>query len=78
MDLSAPLHVLLLAFAPAVMWGFTPVIEKRALSDGGTPLQAALVVVLVDSSVYLVALAAFQDDPFGGVTLGTVAVFAAD
>lgn len=77
MDLSAPLPVLLLAFAPAVMWGFTPVIEKRALSDGGTPLQAALTVVVVDSAVYLVALAAFQDDPFSGLTLGTLAVFAA-
>ena len=77
MDLSAPLPVLLLAFAPAVMWGFTPVIEKRALSDGGTPLQAALTVVVVDSAVYLVALTVFQDDPFSGLSLGTLAVFAA-
>ncbi len=77
MDLSAPPAVLLLAFLPALMWGFTPVIEKRALSDGGTPLQAAFTVVVVDSSVYLVALALLQDDPFGDLTLGTLAVFAA-
>ena len=76
MDLSAPLPVLLLAFAPAVMWGFTPVIEKRALSAGGNPIQASLTVVLVDSTVYLVALAVFQNDPFGGISLGTVAIFA--
>jgi uncharacterized membrane protein len=77
MDLSAPPVVLLLAFFPALAWGFTPVIEKRALSDGGTPLQAAFTVVVVDSSVYLVALAVLQDDPFGDLTLGTLAVFAA-
>jgi drug/metabolite transporter (DMT)-like permease len=59
------------------MWGFTPVIEKRALSDGGTPLQASLVVVLVDSFIYLAALALFQDDPFGGLRLETIAVFVA-
>ncbi|KAB1185433.1 MULTISPECIES: DMT family transporter [Haloferax] len=77
MDLSAPISVLLLAFAPAVMWGFTPVIEKRALSEGGGPLQASLVVVLVDSAIYLAALAVFQDDPFGGITLGTIGIFVA-
>jgi drug/metabolite transporter (DMT)-like permease len=76
MDLSAPLPVLLFAFVPAIMWGFTPVIEKRALSGGGRPLQAAFVVVLVDSVVYLLALALLVDDPFGDVTLGTVALFA--
>jgi uncharacterized membrane protein len=76
MALSAPPAVLLFALAPAVMWGFTPVIEKRALSDGGTPLQAALTVVVVDSTVYLLALAVLRDDPFGGLTLPTLAVFA--
>jgi uncharacterized membrane protein len=77
MDLSAPPAVLLLAFVPAVMWGFTPVIEKRALSGGGTPLQAAVTVVVVDSSVYLIALAFLEPNPFGDLTLGTLAVFAA-
>ncbi|WP_439028616.1 EamA family transporter [Haloarchaeobius sp. DT45] len=77
MALSAPPAVLLLAFVPALLWGFTPVIEKRALSDGGTPLQAALTVVVVDSAVYLLALALFNPDPFADLTLETVAVFAA-
>jgi len=77
MALSAPLPVLALSMLPAVLWGFTPVIEKRALSNGGTPLQAAVTVVLVDSAVYLVALAALNDDPFGGLTVETLAVFAA-
>jgi uncharacterized membrane protein len=77
MALSAPPSVLFFALVPAVLWGFTPVIEKRALSEGGTAFQAAFTVVLVDSSVYLVALALVQDDPFGDLTLGTLAVFAA-
>ena len=77
MALSAPPSVLLLAFAPAVMWGFTPVIEKRALSGGGTPLQASLTVVVVDSSVYLLALALLDPTPFADLTLETAAIFAA-
>jgi DME family drug/metabolite transporter len=74
--LSAPLEVVALAMVPAVLWGFTPVIEKRALSDGGTPLQAAVTVVLVDSSIYLVAIAALEPTPFAGITLETLGVFA--
>nr|WP_264475326.1 DMT family transporter [Halorubellus salinus] len=61
---------------PAVLWGFTPVIEKRALSDGGTPLQASLVVVLADSTIYLAAIALLEPTPFGGISIETLAVFA--
>jgi drug/metabolite transporter (DMT)-like permease len=75
--LSVPPEVYLLALVPAVLWGFTPVIEKRALSGGGRPLQAALVVVVVDSSLYLLALLARGEVPFVDLTVETVAVFAA-
>ena len=74
--LSAPPEILALALVPAVLWGFTPVIEKRALSDGGTPLQASLVVVLADSAIYLAAIALLEPTPFGGISLETLAVFA--
>ncbi|WP_323674690.1 DMT family transporter [Halorubellus sp. PRR65] len=73
--LSAPLSVVALALVPAVLWGFTPVIEKRALSNGGTPLQASLVVVLVDSTIYLAAIALLEPAPFEGVSVETFAVF---
>ncbi len=74
--LSAPLDVVALSLLPAVLWGFTPVIEKRALSDGGTPLQASLVVVLADSTIYLAAIALLEPSPFRGISVETLAVFA--
>jgi drug/metabolite transporter (DMT)-like permease len=73
---SVPPTVYLLALLPAVLWGFTPVIEKRALSGGGRPLQAALVVVVVDSTLYLLALVARGEVPFADLSLSTLAVFA--
>lgn len=76
MALSAPPEILALALVPAVLWGFTPVIEKRALSDGGTPLQASLVVVLADSAIYLAAIAVLEPTPFGGISMEAFAVFA--
>jgi uncharacterized membrane protein len=77
MTLSAPMHVLVLALVPAVLWGFTPVIEKRALEGGGTPLQAALTVVVVDSTIYVAALAVTEPDPFGDIGVESLAVLAA-
>lgn len=78
MDASAvPPLILALSLAPAVLWGFTPVIEKRALSGGGRPLQAALVVVVVDTVLYVLALLARGEVPFVDLSAGTLAVFAA-
>lgn len=75
-DLSAPLVVYALAFVPAVLWGFTPILSKRGMSNGGGPLQAALVVVLVDSVLYLLALTFLQPGvPFGDLTTEALAVF---
>lgn len=56
-DLSAPLVVYLLALAPALLWGVGPIVDKRAMARGGHPLQAALVVLLVDVSLFALALA---------------------
>ncbi|SFR61462.1 EamA family transporter [Halogeometricum limi] len=72
---SVPLAVYALSLAPAVVWGFTPVIEKRALSGGGRPLQAALTVVVVDTILYLLALLARGEVPFADLSAETLAVF---
>jgi drug/metabolite transporter (DMT)-like permease len=74
--LSAPLEIVAVAMVPAVLWGFTPVIEKRALSDGGTPLQATATVVIVDSTIYLAAILLLEPAPLDGITLATLGVFA--
>lgn len=41
-----------LAILPSLLWGFSPILSKRALSDGGDYLQAAFVLVLVCGTVY--------------------------
>lgn len=70
-DLSAPLEVYAFALVPALLWGFEPIVSRRGLAAGGTPLQASVVVVAVDSTMYWLALAAF-----GG--LGAVAALPTD
>lgn len=87
---SAPLEVYALALVPAVLWGFAPVFSKRGMSAGGEPLQAALVVVTVDSLLYWLALVALYvldlapsltpgrsagASLFPGLTLSTLALF---
>jgi len=41
-----------LAILPSILWGFTPILSKRGLSDGGDYLQASFVLVLVSGTVY--------------------------
>lgn len=50
--------VVALALLPAVLWGFSPILSKRGMAGGGSSLQASLVVVAVDSTIYGVALLA--------------------
>lgn len=57
-ELSAPLLVYVLALAPALLWGFGPILDKRAMFEGGSPLQATVVVLLVDASLFALALVA--------------------
>lgn len=77
---AAPPVVYALALVPALLWGFSPVLSKRGMSEGGASLQAALVVVIVDSSLYWAALAALAlfvpGERFVGLTPGALALFA--
>jgi drug/metabolite transporter (DMT)-like permease len=75
-DLSAPLVVYVLALVPAVLWGFSPILSKRGMASGGATLQAALVVVTVDSLLYVLALAFFRDGPpFADLSLEALGIF---
>jgi drug/metabolite transporter (DMT)-like permease len=74
---AVPPVIFALSLGPAVAWGFTPVIEKRALSNGGRPLQAALTVIVVDTVLYVLALLARGEVPFVDLSAGTLAVFVA-
>ncbi|MFC4407991.1 DMT family transporter [Haloarchaeobius iranensis] len=60
MVVDADVTVYLLALLPAVIWGFTPVLDKRGMSADGTALQAALTVVVVDLSLFVLALLALH------------------
>ena len=74
--LAAPPEVYALALVPALLWGFSPVLSKRGMAAGGTSLQASLTVVVVDSSLYLVALLATQGlDLFAGLRPATLGLF---
>lgn len=74
---GTPLIVYALALVPAVLWGFGPILDKRGMDAGGDSLQAALVVVVVDSVLYWVALAVVSwPDPFAGLTPRLVGLFA--
>jgi uncharacterized membrane protein len=71
---SADVYVF--ALIPAVLWGFSPVFEKRGMAGGGTALQAAFVVVIVDTAVYWVALVASGGGaPMAGVDAVGLTVF---
>jgi DME family drug/metabolite transporter len=65
-----------LALVPAVLWGFSPILSKRGMAGGGSSLQASLVVVAVDSTLYWVALAALDGTAaLAGVSTAAVALF---
>ncbi len=67
-----------LALVPAVLWGFSPILSKRGMAGGGSSLQASLTVVVVDSSLYWVALFALQGlAVFASVTPASAALFLA-
>lgn len=67
--------VYLFALLPAVLWGFTPILSKRGMAGGGSSLQASLVVVTVDTSLYVIVLlatrgtAVFVDLPMEAIAL---------
>jgi drug/metabolite transporter, DME family len=73
---GAPLEVVALALVPAIFWGFAPIFDKRGMAAGGGPVQASIVVVVVELVVYWLAIAAlYGGSAFSGLTLEVVAVF---
>ncbi|TYT60757.1 EamA family transporter [Natrialba swarupiae] len=74
---GATLEVLALALIPAILWGFTPIFDKRGMAAGGGSVQASMVVVLVDSTLYWIAVVAlYGRSAFAGLTLEVLIVFA--
>jgi DME family drug/metabolite transporter len=68
--------IYLLALAPAVIWGFTPILSKRGMAGGGSSLQASLVVVVVDTSLYVLVLLATRGfDVFVRLPVESVLLF---
>lgn len=75
--LAAPPTVCALALVPTVLWGVNPVIVKYALSRGGTPLQAAVVILSVDTVVlWVTTLVSQGTGAVFGLPLRTVGMFA--
>lgn len=72
---SAPPVVYALALVPALLWGFSPVLSKRGMAAGGSPLQAAVTVVTVDTALYLLALLALDGPSLPALVPRTVALF---
>ncbi|MFD1513401.1 DMT family transporter [Halomarina rubra] len=76
MTVDSAMLVYLFALVPAVIWGFTPVLDKRGMSLGGTALQASLVVVVVDLTLFVAALLALDGlDFLAGLDLSIAALF---
>ncbi|MWV38607.1 DMT family transporter [Natrialba sp. INN-245] len=74
---GATLEVLALALVPAILWGFTPIFDKRGMAAGGGSVQASMVVVLVDSTLYWIAVVAlYGRSAFAGLSLEVLIVFA--
>ena len=73
---ETPLVVYALALVPAVLWGFGPILDKRGMDAGGNSLQAALVVVILDSGLYWIALGIRSwPNPLSGLTPRLVLLF---
>ncbi|WP_256391590.1 DMT family transporter [Natronoarchaeum rubrum] len=65
-----------LALIPAVLWGLTPIFDKRGMAAGGGSVQASLVVVVVEVAIYWTAIAALRGgSAFSGLTPEILAVF---
>lgn len=74
---EAPLAVYGFALLTAVLWGFTPVLDRRGMDAGGEAVQGAIIVVAVDSCCYWLALAVLEwPDPLGGLGTWALWVFA--
>jgi len=73
---ETPQLVYALALVPAVLWGLGPILDKRGMDADGNALQAALVVVVIDTGLYWLALAVRSwPTPFSGLSLRLVVLF---
>lgn len=73
---GTPLIVYALSLVPAVLWGFGPILDKRGMDAGGTSLQAAFVVVLLNTVLFWVALTVRSwPNPLAGLTPRVVLLF---
>lgn len=74
--MAIPVEVYLLSLIPALLWGFEPIVSKRAMAEGGNSLQASLVVVIVDTAVFWVALVALEGgNPLADLSQSTICIF---
>ena len=65
-----------LALVPAVLWGLTPIFDKRGMAAGGGSVQASLVVVVVEVAIYWTAITVlYGGTAFSGLTTEILAVF---
>ncbi len=68
--------VIALALLPAVLWGFTPIFDKRGMAAGGGSVQASLVVVIVELLCYWLAVGVlYGRSAFSGLTIEILLVF---
>ncbi|MFB6357264.1 MAG: DMT family transporter [bacterium] len=67
----------LLAATPAVIWGFSPIISKRALSEGGNHIQASFILVVVCGLIYWGVLLTTQPPAvlFSNFSPGLIGIF---
>ena len=69
-------EVVALAVLPAVLWGLAPIFDKRGMAAGGDPVQASLVVVLVELVIYWTVVSLLYGRAvFSGISLEILAVF---
>lgn len=74
---STPLDVISLALLPAILWGFAPILDKRGMAASGSSVQASLVVVVVDSTIYWIMIALFcRGSAFSELSVEVLAIFA--
>lgn len=74
--MATSIDVIVLAILPAIVWGFSPIVDKRGMAGGGSSVQASLVVVLVDTAIYWLAIGVlYGRSAFEGLTLHVLVVF---
>lgn len=75
-DRRGVIDVYSLAIFTAIVWGVTPIIEKRGFVAGVRPLQAAIIVGIVDTTIYwILLLIVTGGSPFISLTREIIVLF---